>query len=245
MADRFKRDVNITFGTKKTYTDYGLILVNEDFGVPDLQRSTVIVMGRDGEVDLTKMIDSTPHFNNRTAKWKFALTHSKQPYWYNVFSTLLNELHGKTMYIKSDNEPEFTLYGCVRVTSFTKFQSPGYIEIEADCQPFRIMYKGNTSGNWEWDPFSFVNGITYTKVHTQAVGGATESGTLVNAGYKTVGLSFKSDDNGSVTFDGTTYTLTANTMLTGLYLDPGSTNFTFALDTADATLTAYYDMEAL
>ena len=82
MSTRFKRDTSVRFGAYDTYADFKMLLIDEDLGFPELQTNKVTVPGRDGDVDLTAMIDSTPHFGNRVAKWKFALVHSENAFWY-------------------------------------------------------------------------------------------------------------------------------------------------------------------
>lgn len=237
--------MSVHFGTLDTYNDLGLQLVDEDLGFPSLQRSTVEVTGRDGTIDLTGMIDTNPHFGNRTAKWKFAMIHGQTPYWYSVVTELMSRLHGRTLDIVTDSEPEFTMHGCVQIKSFAKFQSPGYVEIEADCQPYRAMFGGVSADNWMWDPFSFVNGVTYQRTFTGET--VVLDGTLYNAGSKTMPVTFTATTAGTLIYRGESFSLGAgdSTPSGRFYIEPGEETFRFLFASELGTVTATYGMEAL
>jgi len=237
--------MSVHFGTLDTYKDLGLQLVDEDLGFPSLQRATVEVMGRDGDIDLTGMIDTNPHFGNRTAKWKFAMIHGQTPYWYTVVTELMSRIHGRTLDIVTDSEPEFTMQGCVQVKSFDKFQSPGYVEIEADCQPYRIFDKGSESDDWKWSPFNFISGQTFYRNWSGEEAGVTYEGELKNLGSKTEHMLITTTQDVSFTIDGESWNLAAGGRHSALYISPGVTPFTYSFRTTPGTLTFSYQMEVL
>lgn len=244
MSTRFKRDTSVRFGAYDTYADFKMLLIDEDLGFPELQTNKVTVPGRDGDVDLTAMIDSTPHFGNRVAKWKFALVHSENAFWYKTATRLLNQLHGKEFDIVSENEPDLTLHGRVTVKSFTKFTSPGTIEIEADCQPYRTM-AGSESGDWEWDPFSFVDGETFYRNWSGSDAGVTYEGELKNLGSRPMPMIVTTTADVTFVIDGESWNLAAGGRHNALYISPGVTPFTYSFRDTGGTLSFSYGMEKL
>lgn len=55
----------ITFGTKHTYDDWGLVLTNKALGLPTPKTSSVDIEGADGVIDTSEVLCGEIKFNNR------------------------------------------------------------------------------------------------------------------------------------------------------------------------------------
>ena len=84
----------VTFGTKHSYKDFGLILSSKDIGLPEPKVETVSVIGRNGDLDLTDALGDDVKFNNRKLEFVFSLLNGARD-WTAVLSNLSNYLHGK------------------------------------------------------------------------------------------------------------------------------------------------------
>ena len=54
----------VTFGTKNSYDDFGLILTDKDIGFPEPKLEEVDVIGADGVIDLSEVLISNIKHEN-------------------------------------------------------------------------------------------------------------------------------------------------------------------------------------
>ena len=149
----------VTFGTKHSYKDFGLILTSKTVNLPDLKTETQDVPGMDGELDLTDAITDDVKFKNRKLSFTFtAIDPVKQ--FFIVLSEVTNFLHGKRLRVVMDDDKNFYYEGRCKVNQFKTDKRTATIIIDCDVEPFKTEI--NSAGEpWIWDTFSFVDGIIY------------------------------------------------------------------------------------
>jgi hypothetical protein len=151
--------VGVTFGTKHSYNDFGLILSSKEIGLPEPKTESVSVIGRDGDIDLTDALGDMVTFENRKITLTFSVLNA-HIYWVSVLSTVANYLHGKKMQVILDDDKNFYYYGRCKINQFKSNKTLATLIIECDVEPYKIDV--NSAGvPWLWDIFSFVNGIIY------------------------------------------------------------------------------------
>jgi hypothetical protein len=197
--------IGVTFGTKHSYDDFGLILSSKEIGLPEPKTESVSVIGRNGDIDLTDALGDTVTFENRKITLTFSVLNA-HIYWTSVLSTVSNYLHGKKMQVILDADKTFYYYGRCKVNKYKSNKTLGELVIECDVEPYKIEVNG-AGVPWLWDTFSFVNGIIHVNEVT-VNGSVTEN--LINRA-KVVSPTFTCSAAMKVTYNGTTYSLAAGT----------------------------------
>lgn len=195
----------VTFGTKHSYKDFGLILSSQTISLPKPKTKTVEVPGADGVIDLTECLTDDVKYQNRTLSFTFTVI-DPMASWSAVLSEVTNFLHGRKLRIYLDWDKNFYYEGRCGVNSFKSNKRLATIVVDCDCDPYKVE-KNSTSSPWLWDEFSFVDGIIYTNKVTVS-GSATA--TLINR-RKVVSPTFTCSAAMTVTFEGVTYSLPVGT----------------------------------
>ncbi len=195
----------VTFGTKHSYNDFGLILTSKTISLPKPKTKTVEVPGADGVIDLTECLTDDVKYQNRSLQFTFTVI-DPMASWAAVLSEVTNFLHGRKLRIYMDWDKNFYYEGRCNVNSFKSNKRTATIVVDCDCDPYKIE-KNSTSSPWLWDEFSFVDGIIYTNKVTVS---GTTSATLINR-RKVVSPTFTCSAAMTVTFEGVTYTLPVGT----------------------------------
>lgn len=215
--------VGVTFGTKHSYDDFGLILSSKEITLPEPHTESVSVIGRNGDIDLTEALGDTVTYENRTLTFTFSLLNA-HIYWTSVLSSVSNYLHGQKMQIIMDVDKTFYYYGRCKVSKFKSSQTLGTIVIECDVEPYKIEVNG-AGVPWLWDTFSFVDGIIYETSYT--VDGELEINLINRA--KVVSPTFTCSADMSVIYNGTTYSIpTGTTTVYDICLQEGDNYMTLS-----------------
>lgn len=212
----------VTFGTKHSYNDFGLILSGKTISLPKAKTKTVEVPGADGVLDLTECLTDDIKYQNRTLQFTFTVIDPLAS-WAAVLSEVTNFLHGRKLRIYMDWDRNYYYEGRCSVNQFKSDKRTATIVIDCDCDPYKIE-KNSSSDPWVWDTFSFVDGIIY--VNRVTVSGTT-SATLINR-RKVVSPTFTCSAAMTVTFEGVTYDLpVGTTTILDIRLQEGENNVTF------------------
>ena len=195
----------VIFGTKHSYDDFGMILSSKDIGIPEPKTETVSIMGRDGELDLTDALGDDVKYKNRNLQFTFSLINGAKD-WAAVLSKLSNYLHGKRMRIILDADKTFYYWGRCTINSFKTDCTLAIITIDCDVEPYKREVN-SASEPWEWDTFSFVNGIIY--INEVTIKGSREVNLINQA--KGVSPTFECSDAMEVEHQGNTFNLPAGT----------------------------------
>lgn len=212
----------VTFGTKNSYDDFGLILTDKDIGFPEPKLEKVDVIGADGVIDLSEVLNDDIKYKTRKLQFTFTVLKGNK-YWASTVADIANYLHGKKLRIQMDFDPAYYYTGRCKINSFKTSKRLCTITIDAECEPYRLDINGNGE-KWLWDTFSFQNG--FIRVNTVTVNGSLQVN-LQNQ-RKIVSPTFTCSTAMTVTFDGVTYNLPkGKTQVLGIRLQYGTNYVTF------------------
>lgn len=212
----------VTFGTKNSYDDFGLILTDKDIGFPEPKLEKVDVIGADGVIDLSEVLNDDIKYKTRKLQFTFTVLKGNK-YWASTVADIANYLHGKKLRIQMDFDPAYYYTGRCKINSFKTSKRLCTITIDAECEPYRLDINGNGE-KWLWDTFNFQNG--FIRVNTVTVNGSLQVN-LQNQ-RKIVSPTFTCSTAMTVTFDGVTYNLPkGKTQVLGIRLQYGTNYVTF------------------
>lgn len=212
----------VTFGTKNSYDDFGLILTDKDIGFPEPKLEEVGVIGADGVIDLSEVLNDDIKYKTRKLQFTFTVLKGNK-YWASTVADVANYLHGKKLRIQMDFDPAYYYTGRCKINSFKTSKRLCTITIDAECEPYRLDINGNGE-KWLWDTFSFQNG--FIRVNAVTVNGSLQVN-LQNQ-RKIVSPTFTCSTAMTVTFDGVTYNLPkGKTQVLGIRLQYGTNYVTF------------------
>ena len=197
----------VTFGTKHSYRDWGLLLKSRPVISPPSPKTVYVdIPGSDGIIDLTESLTGDVKFDNRTIKCEFVVLDARNR-WSDIYSEIMDYLHGQRMKVRLDEDPTYYYEGRLQVNEWKSDKVTSTITIEGDVEPYK-MEMFSSLEDWEWDSFNFETGIIrdYKEIRVD------ESLTFTIEGRrKSVVPSFTvASDDGSglqVRFNGTTYDL--------------------------------------
>lgn len=94
----------VTFGTKHSYRDWGLLLKSRPVISPPSPKTVYVdIPGSDGMIDLTESLTGDVKFDNRTIKCEFVVLDARNR-WSALYSDVMNYLHGQYLQIILDEE---------------------------------------------------------------------------------------------------------------------------------------------
>lgn len=148
--------LGVTFGDKHSLRDLKLILQTVSMPMPAPKTIMVSVPGTDGSLDLTGYYGDT-RFENRTITMVLADIDNYYKRYVNQ-SIVAQALHGQSMRIVFDEDPEYYYQGRVIASNWAMNGYTRTVTIVCDCEPYKYLI--NEGGDaWKWNPFSFVNGV--------------------------------------------------------------------------------------
>lgn len=149
----------ITFGTRHSYNDFGMILTSKDISLPEPKLEKVDVLGRDGELDLTDAITDVVKYKNRKLSFEFTIVGSQRRF-LKVLEDVSNYLHGSKIRVILDDDPAYYYFGRCMVNKFQTNKRTSTIVIDVDAEPYKMEI--NSAGQrWLWDSFSFKYGVIH------------------------------------------------------------------------------------
>ena len=125
--------------SKHSYIDFGVILTEQNIGLPSPKTYTVNIEGMDGTLDLSECFGKMK-YENRTLKFTFESI-DKITDWQTKMIKISSFLHGQKMKITTWSDPDFYYVGRCRIDEFNSNSKLGKIVISCDCEPFK--YKQN------------------------------------------------------------------------------------------------------
>ena len=125
--------------SKHSYTDFGIILTEQNIGLPSPKTYSVSIEGMDGSLDLSECFGEMK-YENRTLKFTFESI-DKITDWQAKMINISSFLHGQKMKIKTWSEPDFYYVGRCQIDEYNSSQRLGKIVVSCNCEPFK--YKKN------------------------------------------------------------------------------------------------------
>ena len=144
-SEQAKSYHSITIGNKNTWDDWYLIPTSRPLvNPPPLKTAKLEIAGGDGDLDLATTLTSKPTYGDRTGSWTFIVINDKQipgvtrtNSWSDLYSEIMEYLHGKKHIIILDDEPSFSYRGRLAVSSWTSGKGNSSITISYRLSPYK------------------------------------------------------------------------------------------------------------
>jgi hypothetical protein len=133
----------VIFGTKHSYREWGLLLASHPVVSPPKPKTKLIqVPGSNTVIDLTESLTGGEvKYEMRGIRCVFCVNGGRQK-WSAVYSSVLNEVHGKRMRITLDTDPSWYYEGRVAVDQFDSDEASATIVITAEVEPYKKAKHG-------------------------------------------------------------------------------------------------------
>lgn len=133
----------VNFGGKHSYWDWGLILSEAPVVSPPKPKEKLVeVLGADGKLDITECLTGKVQYEMRDITFKFTMMCSRER-WPEMYSEILNHLHGKTVEITLDNDHGYFYTGRAQVSKWEPGQTVAEMVIKAKVAPYKTFrYNG-------------------------------------------------------------------------------------------------------
>lgn len=204
---------SIIFGTKNTWADWFLIPSSRPvFTPPKPKTKFVDIPGADWHLDLTTSLTGDIAYEAREGSIEFIvdngqLSDYKADAWFDVYSEIMDYLHGQMVRATLEDDPNFYYEGRFSVNEWKSDPHNSKVVIDYVVAPYK--YEANSSlEDWLWDPFSFESGIV-REYKNLRVDGKLEFVVVGRRMSVTPSFIVASDDGSGlkVTFNGSTYNL--------------------------------------
>lgn len=133
--------LGITYGSFHTYTAWDIYLQRKKIGKPIPRRKTVTIPGRDGKLDLSKALTGSLIYDNRPFTATFVMLGAREE-WAERYSEILQAIHGQTLQIIDDEDPDYYYEGFIEVSDLEPGKEYAAFTITADCYPFKKAISG-------------------------------------------------------------------------------------------------------
>lgn len=128
---------SITFGDKNTWEDWHLIPSSRPvFNPPPKKKKLIDIPGSNGSLDLSEVVSGKPVYENRTGTLEFIAENDFMP-WAELYSVLLNYLHGKKMRAVLEDDPDYYYEGTFYINEWKSEKPYSTITIEYELYPYK------------------------------------------------------------------------------------------------------------
>lgn len=160
---------SITFGDKNTWDDWKIVPKTRPlFKQPPVKTNYVDIPGASSKLDFSEALTGYPLYENRTGTFEFYVLNSLDGNEYDrdldvLYSQIANYIHGKRLKAYLEDDPEWYYEGRFSIEDWAPGDSAdnprSSLTINYDVGPYKWFYRDSIDTRWEWDPFSFVDGI--------------------------------------------------------------------------------------
>lgn len=127
----------VIFNDKHSYRDWALVCKTRPKVSPPAPKTKLIqVPGSDKVIDLTQALTGEVHYEPRTITFEFVLTAPRET-WASLYSDILTYLHGQTVNMIMDNDPNWFYTGRVTVGDLEADKKMGTLTMEATVEPYK------------------------------------------------------------------------------------------------------------
>lgn len=129
----------VTFGTYHSWNDWQLILKSRpEIEPPKVKRITTSIPARDGVLDMTLAVYGGIKYDNRDITFTFLTADTlTDDGWATQYSKILNAIHGQTMDIVLDEDPDWQYHGVCEVDSYVVENGAREVVVVCDCAPYK------------------------------------------------------------------------------------------------------------
>lgn len=129
---------SITFGNKNTWDDWHIISSSRPvLATPPPKTNFINIPGGDGELDMSESPAGRPTFGSRKGSLEFIVMNGYQP-WIDLYTTILNYLHGKRMKLVMEDDPNNYYMGRFAVNEWKSNADNSTITIDYVIDPYKI-----------------------------------------------------------------------------------------------------------
>lgn len=146
---------------------------------PEIQSNGIIdVPGMDGGIDPTQALDGVVHYRMREIEAEYVYIGRRED-WDAVYHELLAAVHGQNIKIILDEDPSGYYEGrlIVEEPEYDDEKEEQFLTISGTLQPFKWAFT-DSSEDWLWDPFSFIDGVIEEYGNITVVSGTAKKVTL-------------------------------------------------------------------
>lgn len=127
----------VSFDNKHSYRTWKLLMKSKPVISPPTPKTKLIqVPGTNTVIDLTEALTGEVKYEPRTIRCVFCVIGGRQK-WADVYSAVLNEIHGKRMKIVMDDDPNYYYIGRVAVSQWDSDEASATIVVTADVEPYK------------------------------------------------------------------------------------------------------------
>lgn len=204
--------INVKFGNIDSFYDLNLILSSREISAPAVRTKLVNVEGADGSLDLSDSFGRV-FYNNRTIKLVFSYIDNGVPFW-DEFSLIQNNLHGKRMEVRFNDDPIHHYIGRCSVDKWNASSVFGKITVTVNADPFKLK-----------------DTLTVKTI-------SVSSSTTINIDkiFMFTKPIIVASTNMNLVYEGTTYSLTGGQNFTGIEFKIGTNQLQFT-GTGNVTIT--------
>lgn len=127
----------LRLGDYMTYDDLGLIVTSYEIEPPQPKTYKVELPYGNGVIDLTTAITGDIAYDNRTIKVN-CIYPGNVSTWANARNNIMNKLHGQLLRVVEPTDDYYYYVGRVEVTGTSFNQAVLNVEMEIDCQPYKL-----------------------------------------------------------------------------------------------------------
>lgn len=200
---------SVTIGNKNTFDDFRLIPTQRlTVALPEVKTNYVDASGVDGPLDLTTALTGTVLYGSREGSWEFmAANRYGNPQL--LIHEINNYLHGKKYNAVLERDPGYYYTG--RFSAELGRLDRGFLRviIKYVLEPFKRDITSSLE-DWLWDPFNFETGIIREYKNMAVPANDSLVVTIPGSSRPTIPV-FTCSADMTVTFNGSTYTLSAGT----------------------------------
>lgn len=150
---------------KNTWDDWHLIPASRPlFNPPNQKTNYIDIPGGNGVLDASEILTNYPIFENRKGSNEFYVMNGYGS-WKDKFSDIMDYLHGRRVKAILEDDPNYYYQGRMSVNQWKSEKDWSKIVLDYDFYPYKFeaVAPGDSDGTnyfyWQWDPFSFVDGI--------------------------------------------------------------------------------------
>lgn len=127
----------IIFGDKHTFRDFGLLLKSRpEISPPSPKLKLIKVPGSNKVIDLTESLTGEVKYETRQITAEFYIVDDRAR-WPILYSNILTYLHGKSVRIIMDDDPNYFYTGRVTVEELKPDKKIATLTITAEVEPYK------------------------------------------------------------------------------------------------------------
>lgn len=140
---------SVTFGDKNSWDDWHLIPSSRPtVSMPQPRSKWVDVPGVDGQINLYDELYGVPIYGNREGTFEFVIRDYMHRSWEQLYTEIANHLHGRSMTMVLEDDPDFYYEGYFTLDAFKAGASASAVTIGYHLKPYKFP-KDEDYDNWD------------------------------------------------------------------------------------------------